>query len=182
MKILVTGGAGYIGSHTVHWLIQNGYSPQNIIVLDNLVYGHREHLPKGIHFKQGDLLNKGDVASVFKEYEVGGVLHFAAYAHVGESMTDPGKYFENNVLGGLHLLEQMRLHGCRFIVFSSTCATYGIPEKVPITEGESLKPINAYGESKLMFERMLSWYPVVGSSSTITISISVLFLSRESKS
>ncbi len=158
MKILVTGGAGYIGSHTVHLLIQSGWSSEDIIVFDNLIYGHREHLPEGVHFIRGDLLNKSDIASVFQKHKIEGVLHFAAYSYVGESMVDPGKYFENNIAGGLHLLEQMRLHGCQFIVLSSTCSVYGIPEKVPITEDTPLKPINVYGESKLIFEKMLSWY------------------------
>lgn len=161
MKILVTGGAGYIGSHTVHLLIQSGWPPKEIIVLDNLVNGHFEHLPAGVQFIQGDLLNVSDIASAFEKYEIGGVLHFAGYAYVGESMIDPGKYFENNITGGLNLLEQMRKNGCRYIVFSSTCATYGIPASIPVTEKESLKPINVYGESKLMFEKLLSWYDQV---------------------
>lgn len=157
-KILVTGGAGYIGSHTVHYLLARGVRPDNIVVFDNLVYGHREFLPENIPFITGDLLNKNDIQQVFSAHEIGSVIHFAGYAYVGESMQKPGKYFENNVLGGLNLLEAMRDANCKRIIFSSSCATYGVPRSNPINEAEKQVPINPYGESKLMFERMLAWY------------------------
>lgn len=157
-KILVTGGAGYIGSHTVHYLIKNGFRPEDIVVFDNLVYGHREAVPAGVKFVQGNLLNKAEIGPVFIEDSIDGVIHFAAYAFVGESMINPGKYFENNIVGGLNLLEAMLAGGCKRIVFSSTCATYGIPKKSPLTEDMTTTPINPYGETKLMFEKILSWY------------------------
>lgn len=156
--VLVTGGAGYIGSHTVHYLLERGYKPEDIIVFDNLVYGHQEFVPKGVTFIKGDLLIKNDINQVFKDNSIDGVIHFAAYAYVGESMTNPGKYFENNIVGGLNLLEAMLPGDCKKIVFSSTCATYGIPAKVPITENLPTSPINPYGETKLMFEKILQWY------------------------
>lgn len=156
--VLVTGGAGYIGSHTVHYLLERGYKPEDIIVFDNLVYGHQEFVPKGVTFIKGDLLIKNDINQVFKDNSIDGVIHFAAYAYVGESMTNPGKYFENNVVGGLNLLEAMLSGDCKKIVFSSTCATYGTPAKVPMTENLPTNPINPYGETKLMFEKILQWY------------------------
>jgi UDP-glucose 4-epimerase len=157
-KILITGGAGYIGSHTVHHLINNGIKPYDIIVFDNLIYGHKEYLPSGVIFVKGDLIHKPEIYAVFRQYHIESVIHFAAYAYVGESMKEPGKYFENNLYGGINLLEAMQQYGCSHIVFSSTCATYGIPKLIPITEDEPQKPVNPYGESKLMFERILAWY------------------------
>lgn len=157
-KILVTGGAGYIGSHTVNFLISQGINPKNIVVFDNLIYGHKEVLPKEIIFVRGDLLNKNEINQVFQTYQIDKVIHFAAYAYVGESMENPGKYFENNILAGLNLLEAMISGNCFKIVFSSTCATYGVPKSSPIDETFEQKPISVYGESKLMFERVLEWY------------------------
>ncbi len=157
-KLLITGGAGYIGSHTVHYLLSQGYRPEEIVVFDNLVYGHREFVPKGITIYGGDLLNKGDVRDMFFSNAIKNVIHFAGYAYVGESMQRPGKYFENNVLGGVNLLEAMREAQCERIIFSSSCSTYGIPASNPIKELEKQLPINPYGESKLMFERILQWY------------------------
>ncbi|MFA6537242.1 MAG: UDP-glucose 4-epimerase GalE [Patescibacteria group bacterium] len=157
-KILVTGGAGYIGSHTVHYLISRGISPTDIIVFDNLVYGHEKFLPAGVNFIKGDLLDKENIRNIFLNNEIKSVIHFAAYAYVGESMQNPGKYFENNLLAGINLLEAMKSGNCQQIVFSSTCATYGLPKNLPITETEEQKPINPYGESKLMFEKILEWY------------------------
>ncbi len=157
-KILVTGGAGYIGAHTVHYLVSKGVQPSDIFVFDNLVYGHKDYLPTGVHFIQGDLLRKDEINAVFSENNIGCVIHFAAYAYVGESMENPGKYFENNILAGLNLLEAMLKGNCNQIVFSSTCATYGIPDVSPISEATPQKPINPYGESKLMFEKILEWY------------------------
>jgi UDP-glucose 4-epimerase len=157
-KILVTGGAGYIGSHMVHYLLSKGYSSSDIIVFDNLVYGHEEYIPKGVTFVKADLCDSNLIEKVFTDYQIDSVIHFAAYAYVGESMTDPGKYFKNNICAGLNLLEAMRKSSCRKIIFSSTCATYGLPKKVPISEDEKENPINPYGESKLMFEKILFWY------------------------
>jgi len=157
-KILVTSGAGYIGAHTVHYLVSKGVQPSDIFVFDNLVYGHKDYLPTGVHFIRGDLLRKDEINAVFSENNIGCVIHFAAYAYVGESMENPGKYFENNILAGLNLLEAMLKGNCNQIVFSSTCATYGIPDVSPISEATPQKPINPYGESKLMFEKILEWY------------------------
>lgn len=157
-KILITGGAGYIGSHTVKFLTTQGIKLQNIIVFDNLIYGHKEVLPKDVIFIKGDLLNKSQINQVFHKFKIDKVIHFAAYAYVGESMKNPGKYFENNILAGLNLLEAMIEGNSYKIVFSSTCATYGIPKSSPIDESFNQKPINPYGESKLMFEKILEWY------------------------
>lgn len=157
-KILITGGAGYIGSHTVRYLLEQNILPEDIIVFDNLVYGHEDVIPKGVTFIKGDLLNKQDIDSVFHQNKIDAVIHFAAYAYVGESMTNPFKYFENNIVGGLNLLNSMTKHDCKKIIFSSTCATYGMPDKTPIDEQEKQSPINAYGESKLMFEKILEWF------------------------
>jgi UDP-glucose-4-epimerase GalE len=151
--ILVTGGAGYIGSHTCKALRDQGYLP---VTLDNLVYGHRWAVNWG-PFIQGDLADPSTLRQVFNDYPIKGVIHFAAYAYVGESMTHPEKYFRNNVINTLNLLEAMREAGVRQIVFSSTCATYGIPTEVPIPEHHAQHPINPYGESKLFVEKALHW-------------------------
>lgn len=153
MKILVTGGAGYIGSHTVAELQKEGHG---VTVFDNLVYGHKEAI--NCPLVVGDLLKKEEINQVFEKEKFDGVIHFAAYALAGESMKEPGKYFENNLLGGLNLLEAMKNHQVNKIVFSSTCAAYGYPEKLPVVEEESKKPVSVYGESKLMFEKILFWY------------------------
>ena len=153
MKILVTGGAGYIGSHTVDLLQKEGYE---VVVFDNLVYGHKEAV--SCPLAVGDLLDKKAVRKVFEENKFTAVIHFAAYALAGESMSKPGKYFENNILGGLNLLEAMKDFGVKYIVFSSTCAVYGYPEKLPVTESSPLNPVSVYGESKLTFEKILRWY------------------------
>ncbi|MCX8027342.1 MAG: UDP-glucose 4-epimerase GalE [Thermodesulfovibrionales bacterium] len=156
--ILLTGGAGYIGAHTAHYLVKEGIMPSDIVVFDNLVYGHESHLPKGVFFIKGDILNRDEIISAFKIHKISSVIHFAAYAYVGESMQNPYKYFHNNITGGLNLLETMKDFGCKYIVFSSTCAVYGIPNHIPITENETIKPINPYGESKAVFERLMRWY------------------------
>lgn len=153
MKILVTGGAGYIGSHTVSLLQEKGYE---VVVFDNLVYGHKQAV--SCPLVVGDLLNKKQINEVFEKNKLGGVIHFAAYALAGESMEKPGEYFKNNILGGLNLLEAMRIYKVDKIVFSSTCAIYGYPKRLPVTEGESKKPVSVYGESKLIFEKILGWY------------------------
>ncbi len=152
--ILVTGGAGYIGSNCVKELISRGYE---IIVLDNLVYGHRDLVDQVLKVKliEGDLQDRLLLDDIFANHPINAVIHFAAYAYVGESVSDPAKYYRNNVVGTLTLLEAMLAVGINKIVFSSTCATYGIPEKIPITEDEKQNPINPYGRSKLMVERIL---------------------------
>lgn len=152
-NILVTGGAGYIGSHTVKELEKQGFKP---IVFDNLVYGHKEAVDCGLI--KGDLLNIEDLEKVFKDRSFDGVIHFAAYALAGESMEKPSKYFRNNIMGGLNLLDMMVKYNVKNIVFSSTCAIYGYPQKLPVAENESKKPVSVYGESKLMFEKVLDWY------------------------
>lgn len=156
-KLLITGGAGYVGSHSVHYLISKGISPEDIIVFDNLVYGNKEFLPEGVTLIKGDLLDQDLLKEVFDKYDFDAVMHFAAYAYVGESMENPGKYFINNILGGLNLLEEMHRKNVKKIIFSSSCATYGIYEH-PITEEDIQNPINPYGESKFTFERILKWY------------------------
>ena len=150
--ILVTGGAGYIGSHTCKALAKAGYLP---IVYDNLCFGHEWAVQWG-PLERGDILDRDRLDQVIEKYQPRAVMHFAAFAYVGESITDPGKYYRNNVIGSLTLLEAMRDSGIKRIVFSSTCATYGTPEKLPIDESSPQHPINPYGASKLMVERMLS--------------------------
>ncbi len=152
--ILVTGGAGYIGSHTNKLLSNAGY---NTIIFDNLVYGHREFVKWGT-FEQGDLLDKNSLRSIFPKYKIDAVVHFAAYAYVGESVGNPQKYYQNNVVGTLNLLDTMLEFGVKKIVFSSTCATYGIPESLPITEEHPQNPINPYGKTKFMIEQILKDY------------------------
>jgi UDP-arabinose 4-epimerase len=151
MAVLVTGGAGYIGSHTVKLLLQSGYAP---VVYDNLIYGHREAVPRG-DFVQGDLHDTARLVQVLKQYHITDVMHFAGFAYVGESVQDPLKYYANNVAGTLSLLQAMRAVGVQHVIFSSTCAVYGIPQHSILTEEHPLCPINPYGESKLFVERML---------------------------
>ena len=154
MNILVVGGAGYIGSHMCKYLAQNNHTP---IVLDNLIYGHREAVKWG-PFIEGTMENKDILDSIFSEYEIEAVMHFAAFAYVGESVTEPGKYYNNNVVATISLLEEMRKHNIMKFIFSSTCATYGEPVEIPITESHQQKPINPYGRSKLMVEQILDDY------------------------
>lgn len=154
--VLVTGGAGYIGSHTCKILAEAGYEP---VTLDNLIYGHRWAVKWG-PFVEGDLADATLLRQVIQDYRVEAVVHFAAYAYVGESMQDPGKYFRNNVANTLNLLDAMVTNGIRPIVFSSTCSTYGLPERIPITEDQPQQPLNPYGESKLFVERALRWYGI----------------------
>ena len=154
MRILVTGGAGYIGSHTAKQLATSGHEP---IVFDDLSQGH-EWAVKWGPLERGSLADRARLADVFSRYDIDGVVHFAASALVGESMTNPGRYFENNTVGTLNLLEAMRTAGVSRLVFSSTCATYGNPVHVPIDETHPQAPVNPYGESKLMVEKMFRWY------------------------
>lgn len=151
-SILVTGGAGYIGSHTVHWLHRMGL---RVVVLDNLVYGHRQAVPEGIPFYEGDIADAKLTEEIFRAHQVDSMIHFAAYAYVGESVSDPLKYYDNNVGRTASLLRNAVRNGCRHVVFSSTCATYGIPDRLPITESQVQHPINPYGRSKRMVEEML---------------------------
>ena len=152
--ILITGGAGYIGSHTNKLLAENGYQT---IIIDNLIYGHPEFLKWG-EFHRGDLHDLQFLRSVFSSYAIKAVIHFAAYAYVGESVIDPAKYYANNVANTVNLLQAMRENNVSQIVFSSTCATYGIPHMVPITEDHPLQPVNPYGRSKVMVEQILADY------------------------
>ena len=152
-KILVTGGAGYIGSHTVKELLRKNF---DVVVLDNLAYGHA--LAVDCRLIKTDLLQKDRILRIFKQEKFNGVIHFAAYALAGESMKAPFKYFENNLQGGLNLLEAMRKTNVKHIVFSSTAAIYGFPEKLPVVETAEKKPVSVYGESKLTFEKILAWY------------------------
>lgn len=151
-NILVTGGAGYIGSHACKALRAAGFNP---VTFDNMVYGH-EWAVKWGPLVRGDILDTEALDAVFAAYRPVGVMHFAAFAYVGESVTDPLKYYHNNVAGTVSLLRAMRRNGCQAVVFSSTCATYGVPEEFPITESHPQRPINPYGATKLMIERVLA--------------------------
>lgn len=155
--ILVTGGAGYIGSHTVLALKKAGYK---ILILDNLIYGHRDFVEVVLNVPLivGDLQDRALLDKIFSSYSIVAVIHFAAFAYVGESVADPAKYYANNFIGTFTLLEAMRAAAVKKIVFSSTCATYGNPQNIPITEDVIQKPINPYGRSKLMVEMLLKDY------------------------
>ena len=152
--ILVTGGAGYIGSHAVLALREAGYE---VVILDNLVYGHRDIVETVLKVEliQGDIADRALLDQIFKSREFAAVMHFAAYAYVGESVGQPAKYYRNNVTGTLTLLEAMCDAGIKNFVFSSTCATYGVPEQIPISEDQPQQPINPYGMTKLMVEHIL---------------------------
>jgi UDP-glucose 4-epimerase len=154
MKVLVCGGAGYIGSHTVAALVEAG---EEVIVFDNLSTGHRGSVPKEASLYVGDLRNSVDLEKVFYENEIDAVIDFAADSQVGESVTDPLKYYDNNVYGTISLLKMMVKFNVKHIVFSSTAATYGEPEQIPIKESDKTEPTSPYGESKLTVERMLRW-------------------------
>ncbi len=153
-NILVTGGAGYIGSHACKALAKAGYTP---IAYDSLVCGHREAVRWG-PLVEGDLADRGLLADTLARFEVAAVIHFAAFAYVGESMAKPQLYFHNNVVNTLTLLDAMLAARLRHIVFSSSCATYGTPARLPITEDTPQRPVNPYGESKLICERAIHWY------------------------
>ncbi|WP_295384901.1 UDP-glucose 4-epimerase GalE [uncultured Thiodictyon sp.] len=152
--ILVTGGAGYIGSHTCKALARAGYLP---VVYDNLVYGHDWAVQWG-PLERGDLLDGARLAAVIARYRPVAAIHFAAYAYVGESVTDPAKYYANNVGGTLSLLAALRAAAVGRLVFSSTCATYGVPERLPLDERHPQRPVNPYGHSKRMIEQVLRDY------------------------
>jgi UDP-glucose 4-epimerase len=154
MRVLVTGGAGYVGSHCVRQLLSAGHE---VCVYDNLSRGHAAAVPAGL-LVQGDLSDQARLTALLKDRRIDAVMHFAAFALVGESVEQPHLYYGNNVLGSLHLLEAVRAAGVRRLVFSSTTATYGTPEKIPIAETTPQLPINPYGFSKLVVERMLDDY------------------------
>jgi UDP-glucose 4-epimerase len=152
--ILVTGGAGYVGSHTVKALKAAGFQP---LIFDNFSTGHRSFVRNTPLF-EGDLCNPGDLARAFSEHTIEGVLHFAGKALVGESAERPELYYQTNLFGGLNLLNTMNAAGVKYLIFSSTCATYGIPERVPIDEEHPQNPINPYGDTKLAFEHAMRWF------------------------
>ena len=154
MKILLTGGSGYIGSVTTELLCDDGHA---VTVFDNLERGHVEAVDPRARLIVGDLREPQPIRDALRDLKPDAVVHFAAYALVGESMQEPLKYFENNVGGGLHLLDAMLRTGVKKIIFSSTCATYGQPDVLPMTEALPQRPTNPYGESKLMFETALRW-------------------------
>ncbi len=154
MTILVLGGAGYIGSHTVYELIDRG---EDVVIIDNLETGHIEAVHEKARFYKGDIRDRAFLDRVFAKEKIDAVIHFAANSLVGESMVDPLKYYDNNLCGTKVLLEAMVAHGIDKIVFSSTAATYGEPERVPILESDRTEPTNTYGETKLSMEKMFKW-------------------------
>ena len=154
MSILVLGGAGYIGSHTALELIKSG---EDVIVADNLATGHIQAIPKEAKFYKGDIHDKAFLDNLFSSESVDAVIHFAAYSLVGESVSNPLKYYDNNLCGTKVLLDAMVEHGIDKIVFSSTAATYGEPENIPILETDRTLPTNPYGETKLAMEKMFYW-------------------------
>jgi UDP-glucose 4-epimerase len=154
-RVLVTGGAGYIGSIVTSQLLAKGYK---VTILDNLSHGRRTALPDGVEFLQGDVGDRAALDQLFSSQKIDGVMHFAALIEAGESMKVPERYFRNNTASTLTLLEAVLDHRISRIVFSSTAALYGDPERTPIEEDDALRPTNAYGESKLLVERMLAWF------------------------
>jgi UDP-glucose 4-epimerase len=155
MRVLVTGGAGYIGSVVTEELVNDGHE---VVVYDNLSKGHQGAVVEGAHFVEGDLFEADKLRQTFTEKRIDSVIHMAAFSLVGESVEKPAKYYQNNVVAGLVLLDAMRDSGVSRIVFSSTAATYGEPEAQPIYESTPTNPTNTYGETKLAFERAMHWY------------------------
>ena len=153
MKVLVTGGAGYIGSHLVKLLLNKNYE---VVIIDNLSRGHKEAIPEKVKFEQVDLLHYDNLLSAIRGHQVEAVIHFAAFAYVGESVENPGLYYLNNVTGSINLINALHKINVKKIVFSSTCSLYGNPASIPISEDESLKPINPYAKTKYMIENVLS--------------------------
>lgn len=154
-NILVMGGAGYIGSHTVRHLLDNGYE---VVVADNLVFGHREAIDSRAKFVYADLLDSSSLDNLFKNNKIDAVIHFAAFTYVGESVSNPEKYYYNNVIGTVNLLHAMLSYNVKNIVFSSTCAIYGEPKYTPIDEKHPQNPINPYGRTKLIIEQIFADY------------------------
>lgn len=155
MNVLVTGGAGYIGSVVTEHLLKQGYS---VTVLDKLQQGHKEAVLSPAQFVLGDICDIKTLEHIFRNFRIGAVIHMAADTLVGQSMTDPKRYFHNNLVGGISLLDSMLEHSVNKIIFSSTAAVYGEPQNIPIDEDHPKAPINSYGQSKLMFETVLDWY------------------------
>jgi UDP-glucose 4-epimerase len=155
MRIFVVGGAGYIGSVCAELLLDEGHE---IVIFDNLTEGHRRAIDARAIFREGDLADRGKITAALRETRPDAVMHFAANALVAESMQNPSKYFRNNIGNGVNLLDAMIETGIKRFVFSSTCATFGLPERVPIDETAPQRPVNPYGESKLAFEKILRWY------------------------
>ncbi len=155
MSVLVTGGAGYVGSVVAEALLKGGYE---VIILDNLQQGHREAVPRDARFIVGDIGDEDLLEAVFRRNHIEAVMHMAAETVVEYSMTDPKRYFHNNIIGGITLLDAMLKHGVNKIIFSSSASVYGEPQHVPITEDHPKKPVNSYGETKFMFEKTLKWY------------------------
>ena len=154
MSVLICGGAGYIGSHNVRAFLNHG---ENVIVIDNLLTGHKESLPENVKFYEGDIRNGEILDKIFQENDIEAVIHFCAFSLVGESVEQPLKYFNNNVGGMISLLEAMQRNNIKKIVFSSSAAVYGEPEKIPILETDPTNPTNPYGESKRIMEKMMHW-------------------------
>jgi UDP-glucose 4-epimerase len=154
MRVLVTGGAGYVGSHSAKLLVESGH---DVLIVDNMAEGHRAAIGKA-DFVQADLLDRPRIAGLLKERKIDAVMHFAAFAYVGVSVREPAVYYHNNIVGSLSLLDAMRDAGVNRIVFSSSCATYGIPDRVPITEDHPQNPISPYGFTKYVVEKALADY------------------------
>src|SRR5437762_10662100 len=155
MRIFVVGGAGYIGSVCAELLLDEGHE---VTIFDNLIEGHQHAVDSRANFFHGELADPAQIQAALSNARPDAVMHFAANALVGESMRNPSKYFRNNICNGLNLLEAMVATGIQRIVFSSTCAIFGLPERLPIEETTPARPINPYGESKLAFEKILHWY------------------------
>lgn len=166
MATLVPGGAGYIGSHTVYELVERG---RDVVIVDNLLTGHVEAVHPGARFYNGDIRDRELLGRIFSECRIDAVIHFAASSQVGESVAKPLRYYNNNLYGTLVLLEEMQRHGVDKIVFSSTAATYGEPERVPILEGDRTEPTSPYGETKLGMEKMFKWAAAAGGPRYISL-------------
>ncbi len=155
MTILVTGGAGYIGSHVVKMLLERG---ENVVIIDNLSRGHKESIPKSVTFEKADLLDFEGLSNSIKKFSIDAVIHFAAFAYVGESVDNPQMYYSNNVVGSFNLIDVLKENNIDKIVFSSTCSVYGNPLNIPISESETPKPINPYAKTKFIIENILNDY------------------------